>query len=131
MSVIELLILMERSSSRCCSEEFPMFPAFVDLPQLQIQTKIWNFCLPRAGVGYGQSSISAGRPKGISAPLKCCFHQFPAESVFKQSTGAMLLLWHSGETHPNGDRPSMACGCPYPFCLLALQQSSPHSPFLS
>lgn len=35
MSVIELLILMERSSSRCCGEEFHMFPALVELPQLQ------------------------------------------------------------------------------------------------
>lgn len=34
MSVIELLILMERSGSRCCSAEFHMFPALVDLPHL-------------------------------------------------------------------------------------------------
>lgn len=35
MSVIELLILMERSGSRCCSEEFHMVSALVELPQLQ------------------------------------------------------------------------------------------------
>lgn len=100
-------------------------------PSCRIPTQVWSFCLPRAGVGCHWNSLSAESPKGIPAPFKCCFHQSSqAESVFKQSAGALLLLWHWGETHPMETGHKWLVGGV--FILSAswpVEQPLPYSPF--